>query len=71
MFEGARVVAALGVTWIAAAMDVPQAAARYVPRLKELARRISAELEEDRLAVMPAHMAGAERGFAEADTRRW
>jgi IclR family transcriptional regulator, mhp operon transcriptional activator len=71
VFEGARVVATLGVTWIAAAMDVQQAAERYVPGLKDLARRISAELEDEQLTILPAHMAGAECGFAEADTRTW
>ncbi len=45
VFENGSVLATLGFTWISAAMTPRQAAERYVPRLTELAREISSQLE--------------------------
>ena len=59
VFESGRVVAALGFTWITAAMTVPRAVERYLPDLRDLARTITAALEGERARLVPAHLAGA------------
>ena len=59
VFESGRVVAALGFTWITAAMTVTRAVERYLPDLRDLARTITAALEGERPRLVPAHLAGA------------
>ncbi len=60
VFDGERLVATLGCTWITAAMTVSQAVDRYLAGLQELARRISAELSHDPPDTPPpAHMIGS------------
>lgn len=71
VFEGSRVVATLGVTWIAAAMTVQRAVERYVPRLKGLAQTISVELERDRPGESSARAVAAGHGADEAGMRAW
>ncbi len=57
VFESGRVVAALGFTWITAAMTVPRAVERYLPGLRDLARTITAALEGEWPRPMRAHLA--------------
>lgn len=54
VFEGGRVVATLGCTWIMAAMTVDQAVQRYVRGLKGIARDISWRLDNARPAPLPS-----------------
>ena len=69
VFEGGRVVATLGFTWIAAAMTVAQAVERHLPDLQQMARTVSAELDGERAGFLPPHMAGADRGFGGPELR--
>jgi IclR family mhp operon transcriptional activator len=54
VFEGGRVVATLGFTWIAAAMTVDQAVERYLPGVMVIARDISRGLEVTRSNASPS-----------------
>jgi IclR family mhp operon transcriptional activator len=71
VFEHERIVATLGITWIAAAMTVPQAVARYLPGLKDLSRRISARLDGERPATRVVPMSSGDREFAETEALAW
>lgn len=62
VFEGGRVVATLGCTWITAAMTVDQAVERYVPGLKGIARDISLRLESVRPVPLPSAQPEADTG---------
>lgn len=46
IFEGSRVVASLGLTWLNAAMPVQKALDQYVPRLRAMAKAISRGLSD-------------------------
>lgn len=72
VFEGGRVVATLGFTWITAAMTVPRAVERYLPALQDLARTITATLEGQRPRTMRPYLAAPPpREPAETEARSW
>ena len=61
VFDGDRLVATLGCTWITAAMGLPQAVKRYLPGLRDLAQRISAELGSEPWEASTAYAAEPDR----------
>src|SRR5690606_30899197 len=71
VLDNGRVVAALGFTWIAAAMSVEQAAERYFPQLRALTRKISAGLETELPAAAPVSKGAGGRFLAETGPQAW